>query len=99
MRENFERNNMKNAIELILQVNKEDLLFNSYCNILRQKNELRKEDNEIYLNSIEQEWSIFLYNLITKNRSWDQIKCDFDYFKNKIFQEYEKLIKMKIEKF
>ena len=93
MRENFERNNMKNAIELILQVNKEDLLFNSYCNILRQKNELRKEDNEIYLNSIEQEWSIFLYNLITENRSWDQIKCDFDYFKNKIFQEYEEIDK------
>lgn len=89
LRENRENERMKNAYKHIEQVDKEDKLFSLYCEMINQRNELRKDENIVYLNSIEERWSIFLYNLNSSDKTWNQIEKEFSIFKNKIFNELD----------
>ena len=98
IRKEKENKEIKFSYKLIKKVNLEDKLFFLYCESLKEKNELRDDDNKIYLNSIEEQWSIFLYNLDTKEEDWDKIKNEFFNFKNKIFKEFEQKDEKKIRK-
>lgn len=75
----------------------EDQLFNNYVWMLNQKKELREGDNKIYLDAIEEQWSIFLYNLETKDKAWEQIEAQFKNFQDRIFlglqRDKDKIIK------
>ena len=68
-------------------INKEDYLFNSYCRMIKEKKELK---NNIYLSSVEEKYILFLNNLDIENKNINQIKQEFDIFKNKIYLEIDK---------
>ena len=87
IREEREIKRINSAMKDIVTVDKEDHLFNLYCEMLNQNIELRKEENKIYLDSIEEKWAIFLYNLNLMNKSWAQVNDEFNKFKNKIIEE------------
>jgi hypothetical protein len=56
--------------------------------MIDEKKELREEENRIYLESIEEKWAIFLYNIDLTNKSWDYVNNEFNNFKNKILSQY-----------
>ena len=79
-----------NALEKIINIKKEDLLFNIYCYMVDEKKELRDLENKENLNSIEEQWGIFLYSLDVKNKTLEQVKSECEKFKKNIFGEYNK---------
>ena len=87
LREKRESFRIDNAMKYIDKVDKEDKLFNLYCEMIDSREELREEKNKIYLDSIEERWAIFLYNLNLLNKSWTQVEIEFNNFKNTIFRE------------
>ena len=89
LREKREITILENAIKFIDKVDKEDKLFNLYCNMIDSRKELRNDENKIYLDSIEERWAIFLYNLNIMNKSWYQIQSEFNSFKNHILKELD----------
>ena len=56
--------------------------------MIDEKKELREEENRIYLESIEEKWAIFLYNIDLTDKSWDYVNTEFNKFKNIIFSQY-----------
>ena len=79
---------LNNAFKFIDKVNKEDHLFNLYCKMIDEKKELREEENKIYLESIEEKWAIFLYNIDLTGKSLDYVNNEFNKFKSTIFTQY-----------
>ncbi len=88
-REKRELNRMENAMKYIEKVDIEDKLFNEYCKMIEERPELRKPENKIYLDSIEERWAIFFYNLDIKDKTWEIVKIDFDKFKREIMNDYD----------
>ena len=62
--------------------------------MIDEKKELRDNENFIYLESIEEKWAIFLYNINLTNKSRDQVLYEFNLFKIflKILQSVKYLI-------
>ena len=89
LREKKEAKKMENAMKFIKKVEIEDLLFNEYCKMINERKELRARENKIYLNSIEERWAIFLYNLKVTDEKWEEIKKKFDNFKKEITNDID----------
>ena len=87
LREKRELSILDNSRKFIDKVDKEDYLFNLYCGMINEKKELREDENSIYLESIEEKWAIFLYNLNLTNKSREQVYDEFNKFKNEILRE------------
>jgi hypothetical protein len=87
LRDKRELSLLDNSRNFIDEVDKEDYLFNLYCKMIGEKKELREKENSIYLDSIEEKWAIFLYNLNIKNKSRDQLVNEFNIFKNESLRE------------
>ena len=87
IREEREIRRLDDSYKYIVKVDKEDYLFNLFCDMLYEKKELRNKENKIYLDSIEEKWAIFLYNLNLMNKTWKQVEDEFIQFKNKITEE------------
>ena len=87
LREERETKRLENSKKFIDKVDKEDKLFNMYCNMIDARKELRNEENQIFLDSIEERWAIFLYNLNLIDKSWSQVQYLFNNFKNEIIRE------------
>ena len=87
LREERETKRLENSKKFIDKVDKEDKLFNMYCNMIDARKELRNEENKIFLDSIEERWAIFLYNLNLIDKSWSQVQSLFNNFKNEIIRE------------
>ena len=77
------------ALEKVNNIKKEDLLFNIYCKMVEERKELKNIDNKPSLNSIEEQWSIFLYSLNVANKELDKVKSECDNFKKTIFSELD----------
>ena len=89
IREKRESNRMENAMKYIQKVDIEDKLFNEYCKMIEERQELRKPEKKIYLDSIEERWAIFFYNLDIKDKTWKEVKSEFDKFKKEIMNDYD----------
>ena len=90
LREDRVNTRCKNALDKINNIEKEDLLFNIYCKMVDEKKELRETENKENLNSIEEQWGIFQYNLDIKNKTLEKVKSECENFKKNIFGEYNK---------
>ena len=82
-------NRCDNDLEKINNINKEDLLFNIYCNMLKERKELKDLENEPCLNSIDERWNIFQNNLDVSNKTLEQIKLECENFKKIIFKDLD----------
>ena len=80
---------LSHAMKHIKKVEIEDQLFNVYCKMIEEREELRNPDNTIYLESIEERWAIFLYNLNITDETWDEVKIKFDEFKTEVMNDYD----------
>ena len=80
---------MENAKKYIEKVDIEDKLFNEYCKMIEERQELRKPEKKIYLDAIEERWAIFFYNLDIKDKTWEKVKIEFDKFKREIMNDYD----------
>ena len=88
-REKHESQRLSNAMKYIKKVDIEDKLFNIYCEMIEEREELRKPENEIYLLSIEERWAIFLYNLNITDETWEEVKKKFEEFKSEVMNDYD----------
>jgi preprotein translocase subunit SecA len=88
-REKKELIRMENAKKYIEKVDIEDKLFNEYCKMIEERQELRKPEKKIYLDAIEERWAIFFYNLDIKDKTWEKVKIEFDKFKREIMNDYD----------
>ena len=89
IREDRTKDLFKVLIKNINKVGNEDKLFNYYVKMINLKEELREEDNKIYLDSIEEQWGIFSYKLKKEDKDWNQLEKEFNNFQRKIITEYE----------
>ena len=89
IREDRTKDLFKVLIKNINKVGNEDKLFNNYVKMINLKEELREEDNKIYLDSIEEQWGIFSYKLKKEDKDWNQLEKEFNNFQRKIITEYE----------
>ena len=89
LREKKEEEILNNTLNYIDKIDKEDYLFNNYCKMLDERTELRKKENDIYLQSIEEKWRIFLYNLNLIDKDKNEIISEFKNFKENIFNELD----------
>ena len=89
LREKKEEEILNNTLNYVDEIDKEDYLFNNYCKMLDERKELRKKENVIYLESIEEKWGIFLYNLNLIDKDKNEIISEFKNFKENIFNELD----------
>ena len=89
VREKIENLKLNDAKKNIEKVDKMDKLFNLYCKMIDERKELRKTENRVYLNSIEERWGIFLYNLKVFDKDWNKIENEFNEFKREIMKELD----------
>ena len=81
LREDRVNTRCKNALDKMIDIKEEDLLFNIYCNMVDEKKDLRETENRENLNSIEEQWGIFQYNLDIKNKTLEEVKSECENFK------------------
>ena len=79
----------ENVLERINNINKEDFLFNIYCNIIKERKELKESENEKYLNSIDERWGIFQSKLDISDKSLEQMKLECENFKKMIISDLD----------
>ena len=86
------RNNDKcnNILKKIENINKEDFLFNIYCKMLKERNELKDPENKDCLNSIDERWGMFQNKFDVENKTIEQMEKECGNFKKMIFEDLDK---------
>ena len=79
-----------NALQKIPNTEKSDYLFNIYCDMVEERKELKEAENKYDLNSIDEQWGMFLKAIDVDSQTIDQVKSKCKEFKNKIFGELNK---------
>ena len=84
-----------NAFSKIENTRKSDYLFNLYCDMVNERKELKDNERKYDLDSIDEQWGIFLKTMDVEKETLNNIKSKCQNFKNKIFGELnkEKVIK------
>ena len=79
-----------NALEKIPNTEKSDYLFNIYCDMVEERKDLKETENKYNLNSIDEQWGMFLKKMDVDSQTLDQVKSKCKEFKNKIFGDLNK---------
>ena len=90
LREERVNQRCNNALEKIPNTEKSDYLFNLYCDMVDERKDLRDTENRYCLNSIDEQWGIFLKTMDVDNQSFTTVKSKCGDFKKDIFSELNK---------
>ena len=90
IREDRVEERCNNALKKIPNTEKSDYLFNLYCDMVDERKDLRDAENKHCLNSIDEQWGIFLKKMDVDNQTLNNVKSNCQNFKKNIFSELNK---------